>query len=198
MLYLYTILMLAWDLDADTHQYFRIYLAHFINLRRLSKDIRDIAQQLKYIPLTKELREKEGTHMRTALRAYEGIWAPRTSPSPVLRLPSKIYRPFYCISSDYKEEIDRTHQTKYYIAGLLGEHDSIRIDSTTIAETIRFPIPSNERLIEICKLYNYTVSNEISDVMVYVNEQFHIRSVLNESVILRYLMKLEDYEHPVC
>jgi len=193
MLYLYTLLMLSWDLDADTHQYFRIYLAHFIHLRRLSKDIRKIAQQLKYIPLTRELLEKEGMHMRTALRPYEGIWAPRISPPPILRLPINIYRTPYCISSDYKEEIDKKHSTKYYIAGLLGEHDTVRIDSSTIAATIKFPIPSNERLIEICKLYNSNASTKIGDVMVYVNGQYHMRSVPNERVILRYLMKVEDH-----
>ena len=193
MLYLYTLLMLSWDLDADTHQYFRIYLAHFIHLRRLSKDIRKIAEQLKFIPLTREMREKEGIHMRTALRPYEGIWGPRIFPPPVLRLPSKVYRTPYCISSDYKEEIDKKHSTKYYIAGLLGEHDSVRIDSSTIAATIKFPIPSNERLIEICKLYNSNASTKIGDVMVYVNGQYHMRSVPNERVILRYLMKVEDH-----
>tara|TARA_B100000745_G_C19990566_1_gene335842 strand:- start:183 stop:578 length:396 start_codon:yes stop_codon:yes gene_type:complete len=131
--------------------------------------------------------------MRTALRPYEGIWAPRISPPPILRLPINIYRTPYCISSDYKEEIDKKHSTKYYIAGLLGEHDTVRIDSSTIAATIKFPIPSNERLIEICKLYNSNASTKIGDVMVYVNGQYHMRSVPNERVILRYLMKVEDH-----
>ena len=49
MLYLYTLLMRAWDLDADTHQYFRIYLTHFIYLRKVSKDIRKIAEQLNAV-----------------------------------------------------------------------------------------------------------------------------------------------------
>ena len=116
MLYLYTLLMKAWDLDADTHQYFRIYLTHFIYLRKVSKDIRKIAEQLKFIPLTRELRAKEGIHMRTALRPYEGMWAPPGQrPPPILRLPSKIYRTPYCISSDYKEEIDKNFsKIKYF------------------------------------------------------------------------------------
>ena len=40
MLYLYTIMMLAWDLDKDTHAYFREYLDAFINKRKISKDLR--------------------------------------------------------------------------------------------------------------------------------------------------------------
>ena len=40
MLYLYTVMMLAWDLDKDTHAYFREYLDAFINKRKISKDLR--------------------------------------------------------------------------------------------------------------------------------------------------------------
>ena len=41
MLYLYTLFMLAWDLDKDTHAYFRKYLEVFVNKRKISKDLRD-------------------------------------------------------------------------------------------------------------------------------------------------------------
>ena len=41
MLYLYTIMMFAWDMDADTHAYFREYLNVFINKRKISKDLRE-------------------------------------------------------------------------------------------------------------------------------------------------------------
>ena len=41
MLYLYTIMMLAWDLDNDTHAYFREYLDTFINKRKISKELRE-------------------------------------------------------------------------------------------------------------------------------------------------------------
>ena len=41
MLYLYTIMMFAWDLDPDTHSYFREYLDVFINKRKISKDLRE-------------------------------------------------------------------------------------------------------------------------------------------------------------
>ena len=93
-----------------------MYLTHFIYLRKVSKDIRKIAEQLKFIPLTRELREKNGIHMRTALRPYEGMWAPPGKrPPPILRLPIKIYRTPYCISSDYKEEIDKKFsKIKYF------------------------------------------------------------------------------------
>ena len=55
MLYLYTIMMGAWDLDPDTHAYFREYLDVFINKRKISKDLR------KY--LTKDQRVL-GPHIR--------------------------------------------------------------------------------------------------------------------------------------
>ena len=41
MLYLYTVMMGAWDLDPDTHAYFREYLDAFINKRKISKDLRE-------------------------------------------------------------------------------------------------------------------------------------------------------------
>ena len=41
MLYLYTVMMFAWDLDHDTHAYFREYLNTFINKRKISKDLRE-------------------------------------------------------------------------------------------------------------------------------------------------------------
>ena len=44
MLYLYTLMMLAWDLDPDTHAYFRRYLEVFINKRKISKDLREFVR----------------------------------------------------------------------------------------------------------------------------------------------------------
>jgi len=41
MLYLDTLMMLAWDLDEDTHAYFREYLQVFINKRKISKNLRE-------------------------------------------------------------------------------------------------------------------------------------------------------------
>ena len=70
MLYLYMIMMLAWNLDKDTHAYFRIYLDGFINQRKISKGIREfvrdaqIHQQFtdgqirKYSPSLKEIADR--------------------------------------------------------------------------------------------------------------------------------------------
>jgi len=44
MLYLYTLMMFAWDMDEDTHAYFRKYLEVFINKRKISKDLREFVQ----------------------------------------------------------------------------------------------------------------------------------------------------------
>ena len=42
MLYLYTLMMLSWDLDQDTQSHFRRYLDVFINKRKISKDLKVI------------------------------------------------------------------------------------------------------------------------------------------------------------
>ena len=41
MLYLYTVMMVAWDLDPATHSHFRGFLDVFINKRKISKDLRE-------------------------------------------------------------------------------------------------------------------------------------------------------------
>ncbi len=55
MLYLYTLLMFAWDLDNDTHNYFRKYLDIFILHRKLSNEYRNFLKnscpQIIYDPL---------------------------------------------------------------------------------------------------------------------------------------------------
>ena len=59
MLYLYTIMMLAWDLDEDTHSYFREYLDGFINRRKISKELRefvgDARKRHKFMPVSEDL-----------------------------------------------------------------------------------------------------------------------------------------------
>ena len=47
MLYLYTIMMFAWDLDKDTHAHFRRYLDVFINKRKISKDLREFVMNTR-------------------------------------------------------------------------------------------------------------------------------------------------------
>ena len=56
MLYLYTLFMLAWDLDKDTHAYFRNYLEVFINKRKISKDLRDFVLDTQSLAETLHLR----------------------------------------------------------------------------------------------------------------------------------------------
>ena len=55
MLYLYTLLMFAWDLDYDTHTYFRKFLDIFILHRKISNEYRKFLKnscpQIIYEPL---------------------------------------------------------------------------------------------------------------------------------------------------
>jgi len=64
MLYLYTIMMFAWDLDPDTHAYFREYLDVFINKRKISKDLREYLSagqggQRRDIRQVRDVKEKD-------------------------------------------------------------------------------------------------------------------------------------------
>jgi len=56
MLYLYTLMMLAWDLDEDTHAYFRKYLQVFVNKRKISKNLRDFVLDTQSLAETLHLR----------------------------------------------------------------------------------------------------------------------------------------------
>ena len=56
MLYLYTIMMFAWDLDPDTHAYFREYLDVFINKRKISKDLREFVLDTRSRAITLHIR----------------------------------------------------------------------------------------------------------------------------------------------
>ena len=64
MLYLYTIMMFAWDLDPDTHAYFREYLDVFINKRKISKDLKEYLTtiqggQRRDIRQVRDVKEKD-------------------------------------------------------------------------------------------------------------------------------------------
>ena len=64
MLYLYTIMMRAWDLDPDTHAYFREYLDIFINKRKISKDLKEYLTtiqggQRRDIRQVRDVKEKD-------------------------------------------------------------------------------------------------------------------------------------------
>ena len=56
MLYLYTLMMLAWDLDEDTHAYFRKYLQVFVNKRKISKNLREFVLDTQSLAETLHLR----------------------------------------------------------------------------------------------------------------------------------------------
>lgn len=113
MYYLYTILMLAWDLDKDTHSEFRKYLNHFIYLRKISKNIRCITKQLTYVPYAKNIKHyKEGPHTRYALesiRLNKKRWWWRED--IILRLPSSFGTP-YIAPPEVKITIDKIHESE--------------------------------------------------------------------------------------
>ena len=56
MLYLYTLFMLAWDLDKDTHVYFRKFLDVFINKRKISKELREFVLNTRSRAITYHIR----------------------------------------------------------------------------------------------------------------------------------------------
>ena len=67
MLYLYTIMMFAWDLDNDTHAYFREYLDIFIKKRKISKCINSIYQGLQSEVQERTFRKRSPDLMPTSL-----------------------------------------------------------------------------------------------------------------------------------
>ena len=56
MLYLYTIMMGAWDMDPDTHAYFREYLDVFINKRKISNELREIVLNTRSRAIASHIR----------------------------------------------------------------------------------------------------------------------------------------------
>tara|TARA_B100001094_G_scaffold17681_1_gene15260 strand:+ start:44 stop:463 length:420 start_codon:yes stop_codon:yes gene_type:complete len=123
MLYLYTLFMLAWDLDKDTHACFREYLQVFINKRRISKGLRDFVLDTQSLAETLHLRPwpfvadnfialRLGLSYRVDLRAQGApAWLEPGRPYVVLReelvnrreswlaipiLINKIHPPKYC------------------------------------------------------------------------------------------------------
>ena len=61
MLYLYTLMMFAWDLDNDTHAYFRGYLDVFINKRKISKNLREYVINTRSRAITGYIRPGHDT-----------------------------------------------------------------------------------------------------------------------------------------
>ena len=122
MLYLYTIMMGAWDLDPDTHAYFREYLDVFINKRKISKDLRKF--------LNKDQRVL-GPHIRQDRDVKEEekdkFMASRTS------LPRRVciaQRPwsYEYIGRQPPNLIEKIHPPKYY-------HDARKISAPSRPHT---------------------------------------------------------------
>ncbi len=112
MLYLYTLFMLAWDLDNDTHAYFRKYLDVFINKRKISKDLREfVNENCPSIscwgpPLMSEIIRSQNL-LRKGLRRLSR----RREGDLVLTYRGTKITP-----------IDKLHPTKLYLLGIKGEH----------------------------------------------------------------------------
>ena len=122
MLYLYTIMMGAWDMDPDTHAYFREYLDVFINKRKISKDLRKF--------LNKDQRVL-GPHIRQGRDVKEEekdkFMASRTS------LPRRVciaQRPwsYEYIGRQPPNLIEKIHPPKYY-------HDARKISAPSRPHT---------------------------------------------------------------
>ena len=110
MLYLYTLMMLAWDLDKDTHDYFRQYLNIFIYHRKTSKEIREFVNKTcppKNCwdpPLLSEIIRSQNLLRKSLRRMYRGrkqyyggevvVVNRGTRITPIDKLhPSKLYIP---------------------------------------------------------------------------------------------------------
>ena len=112
MLYLYTLFMLAWDLDNDTHAYFRRYLEVFINKRKISKDLREFVDEncpprnCWDAPLLSEIVRSQN-RLRKGLRRMER----RREGDLVLTYRGTKITP-----------IDKLHPTKLYLLGIKGKH----------------------------------------------------------------------------
>jgi len=171
MLYLYTLLMLAWDLDEDTHEYFREYLEVFITHRKTSKEVR--AFRDKACGVQEDLNSLQINPIRYGLR--KRVAGARNAIH---------YSRYLC-----PMPLSRLHPTRYYIAGILGNHSNVRVNSSTLADTISFQIPPAEDIIRICKEHNFNVPEFAS---AYIDEEFHTRTIPNERYLIRYMMKMED------
>ena len=127
MLYLYTLLMLAWDLDNDTHAYFRKYLEVFINKRKISKDLRKFVDEncpprnIWDPPLRSEIL-KYHDPLRKGLRR---MYKQRGNGEVVLTYKGTRITP-----------IDKLHPTKLYLLGIKGKHFTSTANRPDQAELI--------------------------------------------------------------
>ena len=106
MLYLYTIMMFAWDLDKDTHAYFRGYLDVFINKRKISKDL------IEYLSAGQGGQRRDIRQVRD-VKEKDNFMSSRTS------LPRRVciaQRPwsYEYIGRQPPNLIEKIHPPKYY------------------------------------------------------------------------------------
>ena len=88
-------MMFAWDLDHDTHAYFREYLNTFINKRKISKDLREWVLDTRARAITFHIRpgrdvKDDFNELRISLPRRVG-GAKRGIPIPI----EKIHPPQY-------------------------------------------------------------------------------------------------------
>ena len=118
MLYLYTLLMLAWDLDEDTHAYFREYLGVFINKRKISKDLREFVNDNcpsinSWVPPLLSDKIRSQNPLRKGLKRMN---LSREGQLVLTHRGTKI------------TPIDKLHPSKLYLFGVEGEHFIYRHD----------------------------------------------------------------------
>lgn len=110
MLYLYTIMMFAWDLDSDTHSHFRRYLNTFINKRKISKDLREFVINARSRAITRHHRpdinlpSNNFNELRVGL-SYRVVVQQRACSQPRTIIRSYDHAP---------RVIEKIHPQKYY------------------------------------------------------------------------------------
>ena len=133
MLYLYTLLMLAWDLDPDTHSHFRKYLEVFINKRKISKDLREFVNEncpprsCWDPPLQNEILGDQNLLRKGLRRMYKQ----RGNGELVLTYKGTKVSP-----------IDKLHPTKLYLLGIKGKH------FTSIADKLNAAIGASRAAVD--------------------------------------------------
>ena len=111
MLYLYTIMMFAWDLDTDTHSYFREFLDVFINKRKISKELREFVLNTRSRAITLHIRP--GRDVGPAGERLDKFNELRISLSRRVCIAQRPWSYEY-IGREPPNLIDKIHPPKYY------------------------------------------------------------------------------------
>ena len=111
--------MLAWDLDKDTHAYFREYLEAFINKRKISKDLggfiqdtRSFAQAIQMRPWPTVADDFIALRLGLPYRVVRCTWAPWAPERPLGRV--KGCRSLKNRQRSSPKLIEKLHPPKYY------------------------------------------------------------------------------------